>query len=45
MRTVKVHKIQEGKAGYLGRQVGKLELENRKGERTNPSRYREEVLR
>lgn len=44
MRNVKVHKIQEGKAGYLGRQVSKSELENRKGERTNPLCYREEIL-
>lgn len=44
MRSIKVHKIQARKDGYLKRQVGKLVIENKKGEGTKPSCYREEVL-
>lgn len=35
----------EGKDRYLKRQVGKLDLENKKGERTKLSCSREVVLR
>lgn len=44
MRNIKVHKILEGKDRYLKRQVGKLDLENKKGERTKLSCSREVVL-